>query len=59
MKTISAQMYGAALDKWSELTKTDDILEELKKCEGEQDLVCTLSRQQNKSLKLGIPTIFG
>ena len=26
MKTISTQMYGAVLDKWSELLSTDDIL---------------------------------
>lgn len=42
MKTISTQMYGAVLDKWSELLSTDDILEELKRCENENDLVCTL-----------------
>ncbi len=39
MKTVSTQMYGAALDKGSELTKTKDILEELEKCSKESDLV--------------------
>ncbi len=55
MKTISAQMYGAALDKWSELTKTDDILEELKKCEGEQDLVCTLFKATEQVTQIRYP----
>jgi len=39
MKTVSTQMYGAALDKGSELTKTKDIFEELEKCSKESDLV--------------------
>lgn len=42
MKTISTQMYGAALDKWSELNRTEDILQELEKCSKESDLVCSL-----------------
>ena len=48
-------MYGAALDKWSELTKTDDILEELKKCEGEQDLVCTLFKATEQVTQIRYP----
>lgn len=55
MKTISTQMYGATLSKWDELTKTGDILEELEKCRGETDLVCTLFKSTELTAQIKYP----
>lgn len=55
MKTISTQMYGAALSKWDELTKTSDIIEELDKCKGENDLVCTLFKSTEQATQIKYP----
>ena len=37
------------------INKTDDILEELKKCEGEQDLVCTLFKATEQVTQIRYP----
>lgn len=48
-KVRSTLMYGAALDQWSDLTKTSDIWNELNRCEGEEDLICTLFKETEKA----------
>ena len=54
-KVRSTLMYGAALDQWSDLTKTSDIWNELNQCEGEEDLICTLFKQTERVEQIKYP----
>lgn len=53
--TRSTKMYGAALDKKSVFASTDDLLKELQKCDGEEDLVCALFREQERVSQIHYP----
>jgi len=54
-KVRSTLIYGAALDQWSDLTETKDIWNELDRCEGEEDLVCTLFRRTEQAEQITYP----
>ena len=54
-KIRSALICGAVLDKRSNLTDTKDIWEELDKCEGEEDLICTLFREMEREEQIKYP----
>lgn len=53
--TRSTQMYGAALDKKSVFSSTDGLLKELQTCDGEEDLVCALFREQERVRQIHYP----
>lgn len=54
-KIRSTLIYGAALDKWSELTTTSDIWNELNQCEGEEDLICRLFKETERVAQIKYP----
>lgn len=53
--TRSTQMYGAALDKKSVFSSTDDLLKELQTCDGEEDLVCALFKETERAGQIRYP----
>lgn len=51
----SSKMYGAVLDKKSRMANTNEIMEELRKCKEETDLVYTLFKETEKTDQIIYP----
>lgn len=53
--TFSTQMYGAALDRKHAFSGTDQLLAELRSCQGENDLVCALFKKAERAEQIRYP----